>query len=286
MKHFASIVLLVCAFQTLNAQNWSVGAKWIFVQEEYVPDPEEEYRTFTKEKDTLIQNRLCSQIVEKFVIISNNTVHESIQGRHFLFQEGQKALVFEPDSMQFFPLYDFSKTTRDTLTTYCAWTNETLRIVVDSVKILDLGSQTLKAQWVHSIDFGCSMNGAIYERIGHSAYLFARPGFVDPPPGGGLVCFSDSVWTFPMGANCSLTVGNTEPLAAKSFKVFPNPTTDWLYIENAAVEKIHVFSLFGQLIKTQSGEKALSLKEFPDGVYLLEIQTSKGVFLKKAIKKN
>ncbi len=287
MKYFATLPLFFLQILVLNAQNWTVGAKWIYEQEEYMPTPEEEYRTFTKEKDTLIQNRLCSQILEKFVIIYNNTISESSQGRHFLFQENQKVLVFEPDSMKFFPLYDFSKKSGDTLITYCAWTNKTLNLVVDSVTISNLGNQALKVQWVHTAGFGsCSMYGRIFERIGYGAYLFARPGFVDPPPGGGLICFSDSLLTFPEGSNCSLTVSSKEPLVADLLKVFPNPTTDWIFFENAEVEKIRVFSLFGQLLKIQNGGKELSLKAFPDGVYLLEIQTSKGTFLKKAFKKS
>lgn len=287
MKHFAVLLFLVCPILSLDAPNWTVGAKWIFWQEEYMPTPEEEYRVFIKEKDTLIQNRLCSQIWEKYVEVSGNMINEFPVQRHYLWQNEQKVEVYLPDSIQFFPLYDFGKTVGDTLLSYCyTLIGETVSLRIDSVTVSNEGSQSLKLQWVHPITFGtCYMNGPIYERIGSGDYLFPRNGHVDPPPGGGLICFSDSLLTFPAGANCSLTVGNSEPLTAETLKIFPNPTSDKLFFENENIEAIRIFNPFGQLLKAQNGGAEISLKEFSDGVYLLQIQTPKSIFLKKAIKR-
>lgn len=287
MKHPLTLLLIVCTPFFLSGQNWSVGAHWIYWQEDFFPDPEAEYRTFTKEQDTLLQNRSCSQIWEKYVVNNGSSILEYGLKRYYLWQEGQKVYVFEPDSAQFFPLYDFSKNTGDTLYSYCPDAHEMISLRIDSLTFLNIGNQQLKVQWVQTAGFGsCYMQGPIYERIGSGVYLFARPGFVDPPPGGGLICFRDSLLSFPGDANCSLFVKSTEPYASEQIKIFPNPTADQLFLEAENIEKIRVFNPFGQVLKTYEGAAEISLNGLPDGVYLLEIQTPKGAFLKKLVKKN
>lgn len=286
MKYLVALLLLVCLCQDLTAQHWTVGAQWIYWQEDFFPDDEDEYRTFLNEKDSLIQNQLCSQIWEKYVIKNGNTIIEHPQKRYFLWQDGPKVLVFEPDSMQFFPLYDFSKTTGDFFYSYCPDARQIIQLQIDSITESSLGSQTLKVQWVHTAQGGsCYMSGPIYERIGSGAYLFPRAAFADPAPGGGLICFSDSLLSFPGSGNCTLTVKNTEPSLAAAFKIYPNPTAESLFFESENVKKIRVFNTFGQLLKTQTDELSVTLKGFPDGVYFLEFQTVEGSFLKRIIKK-
>lgn len=287
MKHLVALLFLVGSYQSLKAQHWTVGAQWIYWQEDFFPDDEDEYRRFIKEKDTLIQNQIWSQILEKYVVKNGNTLQEYAQKRYFLRQDSQQVLVLEPDSMQVFPLYDFSKTTGDFFFSYCPDAGQMIQLQIDSVTTSNFGSQILKVQWVHTAQGGsCYMSGPIYERIGSSAYLFPRPAFADPAPGGGLICFSDSLLSFPGSGNCTLSVNSTEPSLAESFKIYPNPTTENLFFEPENVKEIRVFNTFGQLLKTQTAELSVSLKGFPDGVYFLEFQTPEGNFLKRAVKKS
>lgn len=285
MKYFAALLVIFCQVALLNAQNWTTGAQWIYFQDEYMPSPESEYRIFAKEKDTLIQGLSCSKIVEKYAKVLNNNLTIHSTDVHFLRQEGQKVFYVIPTPFEVFPLYDFDKTAGDTLLSFCIYPGELTLSRIDSVTTSAEGSQTLKVQWVSPIGFGsCSLAGAVYERIGSNAYLFARPGFVDPSPGGGLSCFSDSLLIFPVNATCNLTVNSTEPMTVESLKIFPNPTSDRIFFENDNVEQVRIFNLQGKLLKTQNDGASVSLKEFTEGVYVLEFRTSNKVFLKKAIK--
>ena len=63
-----------------------------------------------------------------------------------------------------------------------------------------------------------------------------------------------------------------------SISIFPNPTSDKIFInaaENIEIEKVEVFSVSGEKIAThKSNLDFVSLKNQPDGVYIVGIQTS------------
>ena len=76
-----------------------------------------------------------------------------------------------------------------------------------------------------------------------------------------------------------------------SIAIFPNPTSDKIFIdtpENLAIEKIELFTTNGKKIATHQGNlNFVSLKDYPDGVYIIEIQTSNNeVFYRKVVKGN
>lgn len=283
MKHLVVLFLISCVFFTADAQQWSIGARWIYLQDDYIPNNIDEYRVFTIEKDTVIQNLLCSKVIEKYVQVNGGILSEFFSKKFFLHQNGPKVFLVTPDLI---PLYDFSKTTGDTLLTYCADGSEMVKLRIDSVTVTTVGSEPLHVQWVSPIGAGsCFMNGPIFEHIGNNTYFFARPGFVDPPPGGLLYCFSDSILTYQPGFNCEITVNNTEAYSPDPLRIFPNPTSGKVFLENEKTDSIRVLNLWGQVLKTEKAKTEIWLNEFPDGVYLLEIQTPKGVFVKKIIKK-
>ena len=69
--------------------------------------------------------------------------------------------------------------------------------------------------------------------------------------------------------------------------IFPNPASDRLTVEspNAIMEKVELFSINGtsQLVNWTgfSNKTTLDVNSFPTGIYLLNIQTEKGVLTKK-----
>ncbi|WP_233702002.1 pectate lyase family protein [Kaistella palustris] len=76
---------------------------------------------------------------------------------------------------------------------------------------------------------------------------------------------------------------------AKAIKVYPNPVTDVLNLVIPAEEKVtqvSVFNMAGQQMKTFSGgNTSLNLQNLTAGLYLVKIQTTKGVHIQKIIKK-
>lgn len=72
--------------------------------------------------------------------------------------------------------------------------------------------------------------------------------------------------------------------AALDLVVYPNPTTGSVYVStDAIVEKIEVFSVNGQLLKTEF-QSEISLANLNTGSYLLQITTSKGITSRRVAK--
>jgi serine protease AprX len=73
------------------------------------------------------------------------------------------------------------------------------------------------------------------------------------------------------------------------FSVFPNPflsTVNIISKGNTNIERINVINNIGQIIYTINAptENTLALNDLPDGMYVLQIETDKGLLIKKLIK--
>ena len=78
-------------------------------------------------------------------------------------------------------------------------------------------------------------------------------------------------------------VGITET-AALDLVVYPNPTTGEIHISSdALVEKVQVFSVNGQLLKTEFNSE-INIADLNTGSYLLQITTSKGITSRRVSK--
>jgi hypothetical protein len=82
--------------------------------------------------------------------------------------------------------------------------------------------------------------------------------------------------------------------SSNKIKIYPNPTTGMFEISindpNNSVDKIELFNNLGSIIKTISVVKnenniQLDLSRYPEGLYLIKLETKKGIFQYKIIKK-
>ena len=76
-----------------------------------------------------------------------------------------------------------------------------------------------------------------------------------------------------------------------TLKVFPNPVSDLLNIENNdhSIKKVQLYNSVGQIIKTWhvvQANNTFDLSDLGVGLYFIEISTSNGVLTKKLIKTN
>lgn len=73
------------------------------------------------------------------------------------------------------------------------------------------------------------------------------------------------------------------------FELFPNPVTENLHLSgNTKPKNIHIYNITGQLVEFISNcekEMIISVSHLSSGLYLLEIETEKGIISKKIIKK-
>ncbi len=97
------------------------------------------------------------------------------------------------------------------------------------------------------------------------------------PPNGTLYRFTPKTST--MGKNVS---------ANGLFEVYPTLTSDYINLKkkgNAAIEKIEILSINGQILKTyNSFESKLSVEDLENGLYLITIYSNVGISTMKFIK--
>ena len=78
-----------------------------------------------------------------------------------------------------------------------------------------------------------------------------------------------------------------------TFALYPNPTSDTIYMESGNQTIIHsvsLYSLSGQLISKESNKQklekfSLSLSSLPQGMYILKLETNDGTFTERVMKK-
>tara|TARA_B100001057_G_scaffold402682_1_gene414680 strand:- start:7099 stop:7800 length:702 start_codon:yes stop_codon:yes gene_type:complete len=80
---------------------------------------------------------------------------------------------------------------------------------------------------------------------------------------------------------------SVDPVAiATSVKVYPNPTTDKLFISSNSPQKAMLFNLAGQMVLESLSTNELNVRDIPNGVYILNLendaqQTSSFKIIKK-----
>jgi hypothetical protein len=92
------------------------------------------------------------------------------------------------------------------------------------------------------------------------------------------VCYAACVDCGPVG------IKNNDYL---SFSIFPNPSNGDVQLETNSNGVIRVLALTGQIVLQQNvsvGLNAISLKDFSAGIYMVQLQTEKGIELKKLMK--
>lgn len=83
---------------------------------------------------------------------------------------------------------------------------------------------------------------------------------------------------------------NENQFSDNSFKCYPNPTNDLLYIssQNETIKQINVYNLLGGLLKSKKGnsdKEEINIQDLPNATYLVEIKTDKETQTLKIIKK-
>jgi len=55
------------------------------------------------------------------------------------------------------------------------------------------------------------------------------------------------------------------------FHIYPNPTSDFIFIENIEPQQVTIYSLDGKLIKTVENTNIIDVRDLNEGIYLINI---------------
>ena len=170
-------------------------------------------------------------------------------------------------------------------------TNCTVKIMVWKPIISDVGikfvdatnaaqpeikvSNTLINQW-EELTFDFSSRIGVYPIVKDQIVIF--PDFDLGGRSQDNVIYFDNVYG-------SLNNTNTKDVNHEKMRVYPNPTTDLIYLENLkSFEKLEIYDLIGNLKGTHC-HKVIDISSFSNGVYLFRLIFESNTTIIKVIKK-
>lgn len=219
---------------------------------------------------------------------------ESYEGDYFFIREdsSKKVFLYQTPNMQLntdtseILLYDFNLQPGDTFKINRF--NGQLKSIVDSIEMLNIGGQLRKRFYINRLGYGPNLTWI--EGIGSSFGLFGN--YYIPFEGWhSLLCYNDSLINYisPEYNDC---IGYN-PLnineKADNFiiKIYPNPASDYIYIENIKEKaRIEIYNMSGiiQLTTDANGDSNINIRNLSDGLYLIKIQTDSNIAIKKLLK--
>jgi len=107
--------------------------------------------------------------------------------------------------------------------------------------------------------------------------------------------YPDSTQVSQNGMNCNeswfenldcSTILSQEEIQPTHLNIYPNPTTDIVYIEseNEKISEIEIYDVSGKLIFKKSNTSSINLEALQNGIYTFLIKTEKGNYHKRVIK--
>jgi len=135
------------------------------------------------------------------------------------------------------------------------------------------------ADGVYTVKMEILCNKVAVGSTGHKivAYTFTKGGAsaTGALSGSAQTCFSNTVVSW-----VPKTTGIDEIKLASLYSVYPNPTKSNIYVTGGDINGIEIFTISGKsLLKTN--QQNLNMAQLPKGIYLAQIYTDKGVFVKK-----
>ncbi|MCU0432411.1 MAG: T9SS type A sorting domain-containing protein [Bacteroidia bacterium] len=183
-------------------------------------------------------------------------------------------------------------------------------LVVDTVKPYVAWNTTLKSIYLRSISPLGGYRFLWIESVGSANSFLNRIGTGLPSTDPWLICagnndttwfyrdemyinpwFGDILDTLPaISGACSLNASvfvGVDVVETDYFRTYPNPATTNFIVEpnSSTPSTLRIFTLSGQLMHSQriQGRTEIDVSTFPEGIYLLELQTPQGISRQKII---
>ncbi len=153
---------------------------------------------------------------------------------------------------------------------------------VISINVLELG---LAGSYSY-ISYQWLLNGEIIQGAAQSTYTVSENGDYQVIVSNEAGC-TDTSDVYAV-TNVDKNVINESGVLREQIKIYPNPTTDVVYIKAPVKVTMQITDIAGRIIcKGKAGAQSLSLKSLVRGIYLLRITDSNGCLIKteKVVKK-
>lgn len=275
-----------------------IGAEWYYTYREGASTPSTGYYHLMVSGDTIIESKQCATIFKTLV---NSLGEQNFKGKEYIYHDTSANKVFRYVYGDFYLLYDFNKSTGDTLVIkepYSVSSYDSVTIVVDSVSFETISdSIKLKSlyttQLFHLSTRGIKFGGKITEKIGNTYYFFP---YNDLDCDGGcpqpLRCYSDSdIHLKNYYWSCDTFYTFSNKIRNLQLQLYPNPVLNVLTIklDNQSITecRVEIFNACGLLIIRKdcyTNKILIDMSDFCKGNYYVRIQTDKDVTNHKILK--
>lgn len=274
MRYILLLLILILLTSKSYGQDWSGEVRWLYSQQDYIPDNIPEYIEFRKIGDTVVSNRNCIEIEEWFLREEDNEIDSVMLDDHVICRDDKRIYYYESGDSTFYFLYDFNLNEGDTSKSYCPYTGGYTYTRIDSIKWEEVNGEMLTVQYHNTIlemSTPCDLYWKVVEKIGSIEYLFPRYGGVDPPQGGGLICHETSdAFVYPVDNHyCDLLISTTEGTPI-DLLIYPNPVRGVLSLEIKELDYYILYDIRGRQVLI-SDNKTIDMKNYGDGIYILRI---------------
>ncbi|MFI5406525.1 MAG: T9SS type A sorting domain-containing protein, partial [Nitrososphaerales archaeon] len=262
-----------------------IGASWYYNQ--IIMLEGETYSFFEVTDEIMINGKTCK--------IISGSCNCSVPGAGgYFYQEGDKIYLYNPESLDSLKiLYDFTLVAGDTLT----FKGDSLiggdgKFLIDSVTLMQFGSETLRVQHLTHLNFGIAWGNKIIERIGSNGCMYPQVSFCDPGTGG-LRCYEDEQtglinFQIPLRPCNYTTTAIDDPSLAPVIKLYPNPATHVVHIQSEKpIESLTLFNNLAILVYQHSSihntEIEFDVHSLPTGVYHIQFILSDHQIVRRTI---
>ena len=296
------IALIVFNVNIVLGQEFApIGAKWHYT--ERFPNPEEiGYVTITSEKDTIIKNKACR-------LLDCDYVCWELSGNQYIYSQNDSVYFYDQKIDTFQLLYAFDAQKGDSWEIRLQDYNldiYTLKVNIDSTyetTINDINLRTYDVTYTilnfrDNEDY--SYSSTVIEKFGDLKYMFNIPDVVsaacDANRPDGMRCYEDSDFGFystGIADSCTYTydyfVGIGQNNQNNTFKIFPNPSMEWIDIESNLQNDylLKIYTIRGQEIHSEKVCKntRIDISNLSKGVYVIQLfQNNKVLKIQKIIK--
>jgi Secretion system C-terminal sorting domain len=272
-------------------QYWAPkGAIWHYEQIDMFPPEYNDLIVFESIGDTIIHGDTARVLRETFTIINPYLGDTTIKSNNIYTKfDSNRVFYFHPPANEFRLLYDFNAKEDDTIQVFCRYADTMITIIVDYVYYKDINGVKLKTQYVSQPDRqDCNMRGTIIERIGWMGFMFPQYSWVDPPYGGPLRCYEDSIIGFQPNTTvpCDYITSIQEiKNENQGMTIHPNPTTGMIFIQSdEGFQEIHLYDLLGKHIRQYKNELKIDIHDLKNGIYFMVFIKNDQTIIKKFIK--
>lgn len=235
------------------------------------------YKTISHVSDTLIEDKLCSKMLEQDYEQSLGS-----QVFHYMYQRNDSVYFYKDGN--FYLIYDFGAEAGDTITLgyYTTYSGAPLKMIINSTETIMVDGMPTRVQHITCgdgiiIEFG----DKVIEGIGSTSFMFPT---LDMSKDGPLRCYADdntatfynpyyngTLWN---GEDCTQIIVSINELPTTRHILFPNPAGESFRIDGLTVSTTYkVYSTSGNLIEEGPIAPAASvdINDFKPGVYFIQV---------------